>query len=93
MPSLRTVERQISKIEDLDVIIRHQNGRDVRSDLNGLPGYSYERSAKGSMTVAEWKAKRFSQSYPGYGCDVVDGDGHAVAGNTQLATVRDSYRK
>ena len=29
--------------------------------------------------------------YPGLAIDVLDGDGNAVAGNTKLGTIRDSY--
>jgi hypothetical protein len=29
--------------------------------------------------------------YPGLAIDVLDGDGNAVAGNTKLGTIADSY--
>ena len=42
------------------------------------------------VTVADWKARRSAGIYPGLAIDVL-GDGNAVAGNTKLGTVRDSY--
>ena len=50
-----------------------------------------ERMAKNEVTVAGWKARRFAGIYPGLAIDVLDGNGNAVAGNTKLGTVRDSY--
>ena len=84
MPSVRTVERNIGNLEGFDVTMRDKDGKDMRSDKNGLPSFSFERGAKGDMTVSEWKEKRFKQTYPGYECDVLNGDGEAVAGNTNV---------
>jgi hypothetical protein len=47
--------------------------------------------AKNSMTVEDWKAKRFRSQYPGFDVDVLDGTGQPVPGNTLLANVHDSY--
>ena len=60
-----------------DVIIRHTDGRDMRGDKN-------------DVRVADWKARRSAGIYPSLAIDVL-GDGNAVAGNTKLGTVRDSY--
>lgn len=91
MASVRTRERQIGNVEGFDVIVRHPDGRDVRSDLSGLPAYRFERGAKGSMTVADWKGNRFKECYPGFDCDVLDSNGRSVNGNTLLDTVRATY--
>jgi hypothetical protein len=53
--------------------------------------YSFERMAKNSMTIADWKAQRFNPSYPGLKVDVLNGNGDVAAGNTLLSSVRDSY--
>jgi hypothetical protein len=92
MPLLKNVEKRIWDVEQFDVIIRHADGRDMRGDKTGLPQYPYERSAKNSITVAEWKETRFFRTYPGFEVDVLDGTGQIVeAGQTRLGTVRDSY--
>ena len=91
MPSLKTVERQIGNLEDFDVTIRHRDGRDARGDRQGLPGYAYERQAKGSMTVSKWRKHRFNQYYSGWQVDVLNADGDAVPGHTKLLKVRESY--
>jgi hypothetical protein len=92
MPLVKNVEKRIWDIEEFDVTIRHADGRDMRGDKTGIPQYSaYERMAKNSWNVADWKAQRFYPIYPGFEVDVLDGTGQAVAGNTLLSTVRDSY--
>jgi len=48
------------------------------------------RGDKNDVTVADWKARRSAGIYPGLAIDVL-GDGNAVAGDTKLGTVRDSY--
>lgn len=95
MPSVKTVERQIGNLEGFDVRLLHRDGRDVRSDMDGLPGYSarFERAAKDSMTVADWKDGRFRTVYPGYDCEVLDADGKPVHGTSLLSSVRATYRE
>jgi hypothetical protein len=46
--------------------------------------------AKNDVTVADRKARRFAGIYPRWPL-ILDGDGNAVAGNTNLGTVRDSH--
>ena len=47
--------------------------------------------AKNDVTLADRKARRFAGIYPRLAIDVLDGNGNAVAGNTNLGTVRDSH--
>lgn len=91
MPSIKFVERQIGNLEGFDVQFLHLDGRDVRSDRSKIPSYRFERAAKSSMTVAEWKEGRFLGGYPGFDCEVLDADGQPSHGNTQLSSVRESY--
>ncbi len=91
MATLKTVERNIGNLEGFDVVIKHPNGRDVRSDKADLPTYSFQKGAKGSMTVSQWQKKRFKQTYPGFRCDVLDAKGKKATGNTLLSKVRESY--
>jgi hypothetical protein len=51
----------------------------------------FEWMAKKDFTVADSKARRFSGIYPGLAIHVLDGGGNAVAGDTKLGTLRDSY--
>ena len=60
-------------------------------DRDNIPSYPYDRMAKNSMTVGAWRATRFHPAYVGFDVDVLDARGSAVAGNTRLATVRDTY--
>ena len=91
MALLKNVERKIWTVEDFDVTIKHDDGRDMRGDRDGIPMYGYERKAKNAMTVADWKGQRFRPAYPGFEIDVLYADGTPAPGNTLLATVRDSY--
>lgn len=91
MALLKNVEKRIWDIEGFAVIIRHVDGRDMRGDRTGIPMYDFERMAKNSITVSAWKQQRFLPKYPGFDVDVLDVLGNTAAGNTLLATVRDSY--
>ena len=92
MPTVKTVETKIWSVEGLSVRILHPDGRDVRSDYDGLPNYNrYERAASSEMTVAEWKETRFKKVYPGFQVDVLNGRRESVHGSTKLGNVRDSY--
>lgn len=91
MPSIKTIERNIGNLEGFDVTIQHPDGRDVRSDKGHLPSYKFEKGAKGTMTVKQWKKKRFAKMYAGFTCEVLDATGKAVHGGTLLQKVRASY--
>lgn len=91
MAKVGRVELRISQIEDFRVTIRHLGGADVRSDRAGLPAWPYERAAKDSWNVSDWRRERFAATYPGFIVEVLDGDGNVVPGQTKLETVRDSY--
>lgn len=91
MALVKNVEKRIWDVEQFQVVIRHGDGRDMRGDRTGIPMYPFERMAKSSMTVAQWKDQRFNPSYPGFDVDVMDVVGNFAAGNTQLSTIRDSY--
>jgi len=84
-----SVELKIGRIEHFRVRIRYLNGADVRGDREGMPTWPYERGARDSWTVADWRARRFRNVYPGFDVDVLDGEGSVVAaGQTLLETVR-----
>ena len=91
MPKSKSVEKRIWDLEGFDVRLLHEDGRDVRSDLAGLPQYSYGRAAKNGMTVTAWIENRFNSVYPGFRVEVLDGNGNPAHGATKLGTLRDSY--
>lgn len=52
--TIKSVEKKIEAVEGFRVTIKHgRDGRDVRSDKQGIPQYSYERAAKGRMSVKD----------------------------------------
>jgi hypothetical protein len=89
--SIKTVERNIGNLEGFDVRFCHIDGSDVRSDKTKIPAYTFERAARGAMTVAAWKDQRFERIYPGYKVDILDSNGEECHGATLLSNVRDSY--
>lgn len=96
MATVRTVERQIRRLEGFDVKVHflgpgRERGRNVRSDRQDLPGYDYERRRADHDTVSTWRTERFERAYPGFTAAVLDGRGDEVDGRTLLATVRASY--
>lgn len=92
MATIRSVERQIFKIDGFRVRILHgRDRRDVRGDREGVPGYHFARAMKHDANVAQWKRQRFARSYPGFTVEVLRGDGTAAHGATRLGTVRGDY--
>ena len=93
MTTLATRMRELADLEDFDVQVLRSDGTVVDASTNGFPRYDYDRRAKGTMTVADWKTARFNTAYPGYSCKVLNGDGTEARGNTMLATVRETYEE
>lgn len=90
MPKVEAIEKRISNIENFDVIIRGQDGKDLRSDMVLPKQYQAERMTRNSHSVNQWKNK-FKEQYPGYEVDVLNGQGNKARGNMKLSNVRDSY--
>jgi len=91
MTTLATRMKELSEIEDFAVKFLDAKDCPVDVAANGLPRYDFDRRSRGSMTVKEWKEIRFAKTYPGYGCEVLNGDGTAAHGNTKLDSVRSTY--
>jgi hypothetical protein len=76
-------------------VYRKLKGGKKRPFLNSSNGhlgpYNFHRKLKDAKTVNDWKKERFEPSYPGYGCDILLGNGKKAAGQTSLRTVRNSY--
>jgi hypothetical protein len=91
--TIRSIERQIYKIEGFRVRILHgRDRRDVRGDKEGVPGFTYERAMKNDATVVQWRHQRFARKYPGYKVEVLRADGLTAHGGMLLSTVRRGYR-
>lgn len=91
MPNVQRLERAIQKVEGFQVTIRHADGRDMRSDKEGMRGYPFRRGAKNDFTVAKWREQRFQRNYPGFDVSILLRNGAVASGGMKLATVRDSY--
>ena len=93
MTTLATRMRALGDLEDFDIEVLDQNGNAVDPKTNGFAKYDFDRRAKGSMTVSDWKEKRFGATYGGYGCRVLNADGTEAHGNTKLESVRGTYEE
>jgi hypothetical protein len=93
MTMLITRMRELADLEGFDVEVIDRAGVAVDQKQNGFARYDFDRKMKGSATVSEWKEKRFSSAYSGYGCRVLKGDGTEAAGQTLLSTVRETYEE
>lgn len=91
MIKIGTIEKQIKKVEEVDVSFV-QNGINVRSDARiDAANYKYERKLKNSATVSQLK-KRLRTQYPGYDFDIKEASGEVVKrGHKHIGTVRDTY--
>jgi hypothetical protein len=62
---LGTLEMKIARVEGFQVRIRTSDGRDIRSDREGMPPWPYEKGARDRWSVARRKQDRFVNVYPG----------------------------
>lgn len=87
MPVLKYVEEKIEQVERFKVQF-FQGGVNVNSRKENIPTYPFSVAAPGNWTVAEWIAKRFNKTYPGYEARVLDSGGNPVVGNVKLENIR-----
>ncbi len=57
-----------------------------------LGPFTFDRAAKGVMTVQTWKDLRFNRLYPHRQCKVLLVDGTEARSNSRLASVRAGYQ-
>ncbi len=92
MPKLESVEKKIARLEGFSVIVRYQDGQDIRGDKELSQSYSFRAAARQDFTVAQWREQRFQMTYAGYEVTVLLADGTEAPGGMKLSTVRESYR-
>ena len=81
-----SVARQIQQVEGFAVRFTHEAGSRRR-----LEDYPYERAAKGSFSVSEFRRKRLEATYPDEAIEVLHPDGSAAHGRTLLQNLRTEY--
>lgn len=90
MRSTKAVRKSIGEVEGFDIqFVGADPDEDV--DARRVDDYPFERAARGSWTVAEWKRKRFDATYPEYVAEVLDPMGNVVHGKTLLENLRLRY--
>ncbi len=87
MPKIERIAKEIEETEGFAVKIRAKSsGAKVLH-----PNYVYERVARASFTVADWRRRRFDSTYPDLVADVLFADGRAATSRASLRKVRESY--
>lgn len=93
MTTLVTRIRNLYDVEGFWIIVK-RGGKDIPLNENGVLGpYPYEKAAKGSWSVQEWKEKKFSANYDELTCDVLLGDESIADDTALLSDVRASYEE
>ena len=91
MVLVRSLEREIRKVEGFDVDACWPDWGNVRSDYRDAVRYERERASLNNWTIDDWIRKRFKKFNPQFEVRVKDGNGDIVRNNTRLRTVRDTY--
>ena len=93
MTTVATRVRAIANREGFDLIAKSKRtGNPIKVAKNGVLGpYPFNKKLKDSKTVNDFKRERFENSYPGYSCDILLGDGKKAAPQTTLRAVRATY--
>lgn len=87
MRSTKAVRKAIGEVEGFEVrFVGVDPDDDV--DARRVDEYPFERAARGTWTVAEWKRKRFDVTYPDFSAEVLDPSGAVVHGKTLLENLR-----
>jgi type I restriction enzyme M protein len=91
MKSPSKVARAIGRIEGFEVRFVCRDGSDP--DDWRVDDYDYQRAARHTWRVTEWRQNRFKVLYPDFEVEVLDGAGSPVHGRTLISTVRASYEQ
>ncbi|MBV5309256.1 hypothetical protein [Chromatium okenii] len=92
MTTAATRIREIADLEGFEVEIIDGDSS-IEPTKQGLASYrsQFERRAKGTQTVSDWKENRFKRVYSAYNVEILKDDGTKAHGNMTLAVVRESY--
>jgi hypothetical protein len=91
MTTVKTRVREISNKEEFDLLVT-RNGKPIRPTRNGVlkSAWPHRNQTRDTHSVTDFREK-FKKAYPGYSCDVLEGDGSKTHGNTKLKQVRATY--
>jgi type I restriction enzyme M protein len=89
MRSANSISDDIYNVEGFPVIFLDADGADASSKR--VIDYPYQRAARGTWSVTQWKQDRFAVAYPEFNVEVIDPDGNVVHGRTLLDNIRQSW--
>jgi hypothetical protein len=90
MPTAQKITAEIQKFEGFAVRIRPEAGTSPKASLRSYAG-NYERIARQSFSVADWKRRRFDSVYPNHEVDVLLANGKPASPRMTLSKIRASY--
>ena len=85
---LENLSRQVFTVEGFRVRLTVRSGNTLTSSM---ASYDYNKCARSTWSVSDWKQKRLSGRYSALCVEVLDATGIAVHGRTLLSTVRKTY--
>jgi hypothetical protein len=90
---LGALEEKIKQAEGFGVrFVRMHSRKGVKRTTRDVGNYTFQKKAKDSMSVAEFKELRLgSYRQQDWDAEILLGDGSAAHGRTLLETVRKSY--
>ena len=91
MPASGEVAKTISQIEGFEVSFVDDNGNVV--DDAEIASYRYQRAAKKTWTLAQWRETRIEEEYPDLWLVAWRPDGKEAHGRTLLETLRHSHHE
>jgi len=89
MRSANSISDDIYNVEGFPVIFLDANGADASAKR--VVDYPYQRAARGTWSVTQWKQDRFASAYPEFNVEVIDPDGNVVHGRTLLDNIRQRF--
>ncbi len=89
MRSANSISDDIYNVEGFPVIFLDADGADASSKR--VVDYPYQRAARGTWSVTQWKQDRFAAAYPEFNVEVIDPDGNVVHGRTLLDNIRQRF--
>ena len=91
MTTVQTRVREISNKEQFDLTVT-RNGKPIKLTRNGVlkTAWPHRNMTKETHSVTDFQEK-FEKVYPGFSCDVQEGNGSKAHGNTKLKQVRATY--
>jgi hypothetical protein len=92
MPNIERLQAEIAEFEGFAVKIRpaKDGASPTKSNLKSYAN-NFQRIARKSFSVEDWKRRRFRDTYPGYEVDVLLKNGTIAPTKAKISKIRNTY--